>query len=263
MSKVNMIDGIELSLEKLTVNYNGFHALDSVDLDVKPGKRVGIIGNNGAGKSTLFNCISGLISRDDAIVNGSIMFNSENVTKTKAYKRSSKKLGRVFQHPSLCEELTILENILIGSSEKKSSGILSSVFYPTFFLKNEKNKAKKMMTDFELDQYEKSNIETLPYATRKIIELARALMGNPKLLLLDEPCASMTDSERENYKNLLTLYLQNVSCTLLVIEHDIDFLKSCCEDLLVLDQGKNIAYGNIDEVLANEEVMNTYYGASI
>ena len=251
---------LELELKKCNVSFDGHIVLEDINLLFKSGTKTGIIGNNGAGKSTLFNLISGLLESSSSKITGSILLDTKDISKLAPYKRADLNVGRIFQHPSLCEDLTLLDNIILGTRLKKSSGIFSSLFYPKYFLKSEIKKAETLMEEFELSAFSKTNTENLPYATRKIVELARALMGDPKLLLLDEPCASMNESERDKYKSLLNKYSETNDCTILIIEHDIDFLKATCESLLILNEGKALAFGPTDQVLENKSAMDTYYG---
>lgn len=249
-------NGLAVSIENVSVWYSGIAALKDISLDIRAGERIGIIGNNGAGKSTLCDVVTGLTRP----VQGQISIDRKDVTRANALKRSKLGMRRVFQHPLLFSDLTIEENIIIGTPVSRGDGVLSSLFVPRLFHKERRNTARQIMEYCNIDEPANGRVEHLPYATKKRIELARALMGNPKILILDEPAASMDDDERAHYCQVVLDYVETFHTTLFVVEHDIEFIRALCQRAAVLDAGELIADGPVLDVLRNREVMSRYYG---
>ncbi len=247
--------GLGLSVKNVEVSFSGIKALDNISFTIDPGEKVGLIGNNGAGKSTLCDVISGLNS-----YSGQVFINSVDVTKKSAIKRAKMGMRRVFQHPALFEDLSIEENVIVGSPPSKGDSLIPSVFFPRMFYKEKLNTAKQILDYCSVETNEIVPIEQLPYATKKRIELARALMGNPRILILDEPAASMNDVERAQYAQVVNDYAETFNTTLLIVEHDLNFIKATCDRAIVLDAGELISDGPVLDVLRDEDVMRRYFG---
>lgn len=248
--------GISVSLKNVGVEFSGIVAISDISCEIEAGERVGIIGNNGAGKSTLCDVVTGLIEP----TRGTVEIDGEDVTKSNALKRSKLGMRRVFQHPVMFPDLTIEENIMIGLPPSQGDGLLPALFVPRLFHKERRITARQIMEYCNINEPNNTNVEQLPYATKKRIELARALMGNPRILILDEPAASMDDEERAHYCQVVLDYVETFATTLIVVEHDIDFIRALCQRSIVLDAGETIADGPVLEVLRNKEVMKRYYG---
>ena len=248
--------GLALKLEHVTVTYDGISAIEDISIDMQAGDTVGLIGNNGAGKSTLCDVICGLTKPSS----GSIHVKDKDVSKLSALKRAKLGLRRVFQNPVIFDDLTIEENIIIGSPPSQGDGLIASMFMPSMVTKERTATARELMDYCSIEKVKGKNLSRLPYGTKKRIELARALMGNPRILILDEPAASMDDDEKARYAQVVSDYCETFSTTLILVEHDLDFIKSLCKRAVALDAGKLLADGQVFDVLHNKEVMATYLG---
>jgi branched-chain amino acid transport system ATP-binding protein len=260
--KENEVDarkGISISVKNAGVAFSGVHAISNVSFELRAGETLGVIGNNGAGKSTLCDVITGLTRPNS----GSVSINDNDVTKKSALARARMGMRRVFQHPVLFSDLSIEENIMIGSPASRGDGLVPSLFVPRLFFKEKRNTARQIMDYCNIELSSTTPIDQLPYGTKKRIELARALMGNPRILILDEPAASMDDDERAHYAQVVSDYVETFSTTLIVVEHDVDFVRTLCKRALVLDAGEVIADGALGDVLKNKDVRHRYYGEEI
>lgn len=249
--------GVGFSLSSIGVSYGGVSALKEISFEVSPGEKIGIIGNNGAGKSTLCDVITGLTRPSS----GKFIFNEIEATKKSALWRAKKGMRRVFQHPVIFEDLSIEENVIVGSPQFKGDGVVASLFAPRLFYKERKQTALRIMEYCNIEESNVKNLKELPYATKKRIELARALMGNPRVLILDEPAASMNEEERAQYCQVVNDYADTFSTTVIVVEHDLEVIKTICNRAIALDAGELIADGEVVPVLRNEKVMELYLGS--
>jgi branched-chain amino acid transport system ATP-binding protein len=250
--------GIALKVENISKSYGGVKALDNVSISLDAGERIGLIGNRGSGKSTILDAISGLISSDS----GRIFIKSKNVSSMSIAKRSRLGLRRVFQTPIIFDELTLEENIIIGSPPSQGEGILASLFMPTMVKKERHKTARDLMQYCDIEPTKGKNLSRLPFSVKKKIELARALMGNPRILILDEPAAGLDEDDKSKYAQVVSDYCDTFSTTLILVEHDIDFIKSLCKRAVAIDAGKVMADGEVVAVLHNKEVKNAYLGES-
>jgi len=251
--------GIGFALEDIEVSFSGVQALKGITFDIPAGERVGIIGNNGAGKSTLCDVISGLTKP----TSGKVKIGDADSTKKSATWRARKGMRRVFQHPVYYEDLSIIENVMIGSPPSNRDGVISALFYPRLFYKEQRETAIRIMEYCNIDENETHSAVKLPYATKKRIELARALMGNPRILVLDEPAASMDEEERAQYCQVVLDYVDTFSTTLVVVEHDVEIIKILCDRAIAIDAGEIVADGEVVPVLRNEKVIDLYLGKRV
>ncbi len=251
--------GIGFALKGVEVSYSGVQALKNISFEISSGERVGIIGNNGAGKSTLCDVISGLIKPNV----GKVTYAQADATRKSAIWRAQKGMRRVFQHPVYFEDLSIVENVMIGSPPSRGDGIVSSLLFPRLFYKEQRETAIRIMEYCNIAENDNHSGVNLPYATKKRIELARALMGNPKILVLDEPAAAMDEEERAQYCQVVIDYVETFSTTLIVVEHDVEVIKTLCKRAIALDAGEIIADGEVIPVLRNDKVIDLYLGKRV
>ncbi|GIM95765.1 ABC transporter ATP-binding protein [Paractinoplanes toevensis] len=226
-----------LSLHHITVRFGGLLALDDVSLRVSPGRVVGVIGPNGAGKTTLFNVICGFAAPQS----GEITLDGKPF-KPRPHHLNRHGIARTLQGVGQFNGMTVLENVLTGIRTGK----------PT-----EKAAYEALERTGVADQAA-AYPAMLPYAKRKRVELARALVARPRILLLDEPAGGL-DAEEIDW---LAELIRNLDTTVLLVEHHMDLVMSVCDEILVLDFGKPIALGSPDEIRGNEKVAEAYLGTA-
>jgi ABC-type branched-subunit amino acid transport system ATPase component len=224
---------------------------------VSRGSRTAMIGPNGAGKTTVFNLISGLYALDT----GTIAFDGNDISAVPSRRRVGLGIARSFQNVRLMPHLTVLENVMVGQ-HCRSAG-LSGILQPINLLPNNRwrAEARAALADAGLASSESAMVGSLPYGVQKRIELVRAVMAQPRLLLLDEPAAGLNSAESEALRRLLDRICGDTALTLLIIEHDMYFVGAMCDHVIVLDFGRKIAEGTMTEVRNDPLVQQIYLGA--
>lgn len=245
-----------LRLERVSKNFGGVKAIKEVSFILPPKIIFGLIGPNGAGKTTLFNLISGTIKASK----GKIYFQDQDITNLPAYKRSRLGIARTFQNLSLYPDLSCLENVILGVN---SSIQLSFKDLFTFKQKDYKKLEKEAEYYLEIvglkDKKDLSPAQ-LSYGHQRKLEIARALMSKPKLLLLDEPAAGLNNQESHELATLLSSLKKEFDLTLLIIEHDMDVIMSISDEVLVLIEGKAFMQDIPKNIQKNPEVIKAYLG---
>lgn len=241
-----------LSLRGLHKSFGGIHAVDNVSFDVKAGERRVLIGPNGAGKTSLFHCISGTHTP----TTGSIVFCGEPITHMPEHKRTLLGIGRTFQISSVCLELSALENVLLAVLGVRAQKW--DFWNPFQTDPGLRRRAEEKLVMVGLAAKFNRQVSDLSYGERRQLELALALSNDPRLLLLDEPCAGLSPAERQRFFSLV----KNVprSVTLLMIEHDMDVALGLADRVTVLHRGQVILDGTADEVRVDEKVREVYFG---
>jgi len=245
--------------ERLAINFGGIRALDGVSFRVDPGQVFTIIGPNGAGKTTIFNLVSRIYDPSD----GRLTFCGEDITRVSPHEIPRRGIARTFQNIELFEHATVLQNVLLGRhAHRRSRFVEELLFLPRVrALEIEHREAAEKVIDFlDLQRYRDSLIVNLPYGVRKVVEMARALCAEPKLLLLDEPSSGLSVEETED----MAFWIQDIrtllGITVLMVEHDMSLVSAVSDRVLALNYGRPIALGTAREVQDHPDVIKAYLG---
>ena len=248
-----------LRLERVTKRFGGMTAIDDLSFTVRRGSRTALIGPNGAGKTTVFNLVTGAIPVDA----GRIFVDDRDITHVPSRKRVGHGLARSFQNVRLMPHLTAVENVMVG--QHCHNGGFFGVLQPVNLLPGNRwrSAARAALSDAGLEAYAGATVRNLPYGVQKRLEVVRAMMAKPQLLLLDEPAAGLNSAETEALQSLLARICGSGDVTLLVVEHDMHFVGALCDAVVVLDFGRKIAEGTPGEVRADPRVQEIYLGTTI
>lgn len=250
-----------LEVKNLTIRFGGVVAVNNVSFNLEKGQTLGVIGPNGSGKTTLFNMLSGIYKPTE----GSIMLAGEEIGGLRSDQTFEKGVSRTFQNGRLFWNLSVVENIMMGLEEVRHAPKLGSLLTGRDPKKERAcvEKTREIMSifgDLLINQADKFS-KDLPYADRRRLEICRALASDPKVILLDEPSAGMDNMETMKLmEDLLKVKAARPELTMIVVEHDMDFIKGLVDKVMVLNYGQNIAFGSFDEVSSNEEVVKAYLG---
>lgn len=249
-----MADAI-LVAEEVSVRFGGVVALDSVDLEVPRGRIVGLIGPNGAGKTTLFNVLSGVIEPNA----GRVVLDGNDVTSWPPYKRGRAGMARTFQRLELFDRLTVYENLLAAWEGVNPGAVLGR-------RKAEgRAQVEAVLAELNLGRLADRLAGTLPTGQARLVELARALVTAPRVLLLDEPSSGLDDAETAWFAEVLKRVAgaRDGEPAVLLVEHDMSLVMEVCSEITVLDFGQRIAHGSPEQVRSDPRVVEAYLGTSL
>ena len=254
-----MTNDVILEVREVSMDFSGFVALDKVSLQVERRSMTAIVGPNGAGKTTLLNCMSGMYKP----TGGSILYAGARIDGLRPHQTTGRGIGRTFQNVEQFRALTPLELGLLGRHQAFRSRLLGETLGLPASRRDEASQAelvRAVMGRVGILDYADVRLERLPYSVRKMADLARALCGKPDVLLLDEPTAGMGSTDKATLVEFLRSARGELYETMVLIDHDIDFVRALCETTIVLDFGRLIAQGPSREVFEDARVMSAYLG---
>ncbi|SCF24522.1 branched-chain amino acid transport system ATP-binding protein [Micromonospora purpureochromogenes] len=255
--------GTDLVLRDVGVRFGGLVALDGVSLRVPPGRIVGVIGPNGAGKTTLFNVVCGFVPP----TSGSLTLDGRPF-RPRPHRLTRLGIARTLQGVGLFPGLTVVENVMAGASHAARAGFTSALFGLPRSDRDERRlreAALDLLTELGVARHAAAAPDTLPYAVRKRVALARALIARPRLLLLDEPAGGLGAEDIGELAELITALpgRADAACSIMLVEHHMDLVMSVCHEIVVLDFGKVIAAGTPEQVRDDPLVTEAYLGADV
>ena len=242
-----------LEVKDISISFGGLKAVQDVSFALEPGEIMGLIGPNGAGKTTVLNLISGLYTCDA----GSVFLNGTDVTKKKSFERARMGLGRTFQTPRFLSRSTVAENMKLGTDLADQMGFMKSLL--GFKGNNFLDEVDKYLHIADLSVNWNDDISSLSYGQLKRLEIIRALLSHPKVLLVDEPAAGLNSKELEKSVDLIR-YAAKGGVGIVLIEHKMDMIMNVCDHIVVLNFGKMIAHGTPAEIQSDEAVIEAYLG---
>lgn len=245
-----------LALNKVNVSFGGVRALKDVAFGVNKGGVTALIGPNGAGKTTLFNAITGFIPH----FSGEINFGDKKLNNLEPFEIFKLGISRTFQNLNLIKELTLRENLYLGIIGKEKPPVLKSFFrLNKTYWRDVETRIDDALNLAGIKKWKKSKPDAVPYGVLKNLEMARALISKPKLLLLDEPAAGLNNKERETLSETINTLSKN-GFTIFMVEHDMDFISRLSDYVICLNFGEVIATGTYTQIRNNESVIKAYLG---
>ena len=252
----NAVEFVNVSL-----NFGGVKALDDISFEVKEGSLFSIIGPNGAGKTSVFNCVNGIYRP----TSGEIKIYDQEIADLKPDKIANLGVSRTFQNIELFENMTTLDNILIGAHKHINYGPVTSMLR-TKKVKNQEDEARDIAEDvidfLEIEEHRFSYILSLPYGIQKRIELGRALAMKPKVLLLDEPAAGMNNEETEDIARFILDIHEELGVTIILVDHDMNMVMDIASEVVAMDFGEKLFQGLPEDAAKDQKVVDAYLGVS-
>jgi branched-chain amino acid transport system ATP-binding protein len=247
----------DLSVRDVTVTFGGIIALDGVSVEVSRGEVLGIIGPNGAGKTTLFNVICGFVKPDS----GTLTWHGQQIERMRPDRLAGLGIARTLQGVGLFPSLTVLENVMAGAQRFRRAGVMSGLFALPRSDRDERalrERAQAALARLDCEGLDQRRPGTLPYAVQKRVALARALVSEPDLLMLDEPAGGLDAGEMSELAELIDSLGQSIA--VMLVDHHMDLVTSVCDRVTVLDFGRVIASGVPPEIRQDPNVLDAYLG---
>ena len=251
-----------IQIKNLTHFFGGLRAVHDFNTEINQGDLKGLIGPNGAGKTTIFNLVTGVYKPTE----GEVIFDGTNIVGKRPNIISSMGIARTFQNLRLWTHLSVLENVKMAAYSRIRYGLVGAFLNTRARVHEEQlldEKAYELLRLLEIEQYADFRPSNLPYGIQRRVEIARALMIEPKLLLLDEPTAGMSPAEMEDVMDVIRKVRHELGLTIWLIEHRMKLVMSLCETIQVLDFGEVIAEGTPDEIKNNPRVIKAYLGTVV
>jgi branched-chain amino acid transport system ATP-binding protein len=245
--------------QNISIRFGGLTALNRVSFEAEKGEVFSIIGPNGAGKTTIFNCINRYYNLDE----GSFFLKDKNISKVSPHMVAELGIARTFQNIELFTGTTVIDNLLLGRHRHRRTNLFTEALFSRSVRRQEigsREKAEEVIDFLDLQAYRDQIVGNLPYGVQKTVELGRALAMEPELLLLDEPSSGMSLEETEDLAFWIIDIKDELGITILLVEHNMRFVKSISDRILALNFGVTIAQGSPVEVLEHPEVMKAYLG---
>jgi branched-chain amino acid transport system ATP-binding protein len=250
-----------LEMRNITLRFGGVVAIKDISFDIREGEIRAIIGPNGAGKSSMLNVISGFYHPQD----GQVLYRGKVRPQMRPYQVARLGIARTFQNIALFEGMTVLDNVMTGRLNHMNASVLQQAMWWGKAQREEvenRRKAEEVIDFLQIQHIRKTPVGRLPYGLKKRVELARALVAEPKILLLDEPMAGMNVEEKEDMSRFILDVNDEFGTTIVLIEHDMGVVMDLSDRVVVMDYGKKIGDGTPEEIRANPAVIDAYLGVA-
>nr|WP_299241004.1 high-affinity branched-chain amino acid ABC transporter ATP-binding protein LivG [uncultured Halomonas sp.] len=248
-----------LSVRDLSMRFGGLLAVDQVNMDVRSGEVVSLIGPNGAGKTTVFNCISGFYRP----TSGEVVFKGRPMQRLPGFKIARAGMVRTFQNVRLFKEMTVIENLLVAQHMQTERNLLKGLLLTKGYRRREQEvmeRAAHWLERVGLIDFANREAGNLAYGQQRRLEIARCMVTQPRLLMLDEPAAGLNPNETRDLNQMIVRLKQEEGITVLLIEHDMSLVMDISDRIYVVNQGKPLADGTPQEIRCNPEVIKAYLG---